>query len=383
MTCCEITCPKQPLKGDTSTVDLKKTPLYPLYAEFGAKTVEFGGWDMPVQFSSILQEHEAVRTKAGLFDVSHMGEFQVTGAEAAHFLQHVVTNDVGKLKPGMAMYSPMTNHQGGCVDDLLIYCFTVDKYWVVVNAGNIDKDFQWLSNHADGFDVHLENHSAGIALLALQGPLSETILQPLTTVDLSQLQFYRFVEGEVAGMSMVISRTGYTGEDGFEMYVDAVHSGSLWRQLMDQGSPVGLIPCGLGARDTLRLEAKLPLYGHELTDDITPLEAGLGMFVKLDVGDFVGRDVLAKQKEDGVSRKIVGVQLLERGIPRADYRVFSGEKEVGFFTSGTMSPTLKTAIGLALVDIDVSAVDTPLEVDIRGKRVPATVVKTPFYKRAR
>lgn len=338
---------------------------------------------MPVQFSSILQEHEAVRTKAGLFDVSHMGEFDVVGGGAADFLQYMVTNDVGKLEPGMATYSPMVNHEGGCVDDLLIYCKARDKFMVVVNAGNIDKDFQWLSEHAKGFDVTLTNESSEIALLALQGPLSEQILQPLTSEDLSDVKFYRFVEGEVAGIPMIISRTGYTGEDGFELYVKADRVQALWRSLLERGTPFGLIPCGLGARDTLRLEAKLPLYGHELTNEITPLEAGLGMFVKFDKGDFIGRAVLARQKEQGVSRKVVAVQLLERGIPRADYRVLRHGTDVGYFTSGTMSPTLKTAIGLALVDIDCIAIDTALEADIRGKNVSALVVKAPFYKRAR
>jgi aminomethyltransferase len=364
-------------------VDLKRTPLFPLYAEYGAKTVEFGGWNMPVQFSSILQEHEAVRTKAGLFDVSHMGEFEVTGPDAESFLQYMVTNDVSKLEPGMALYSPMANEEGGCVDDLLIYRFSVDKFWVVVNAGNIDKDYEWMSGYAEKYDVHLENRSEDIALLALQGPAAESILQTLTTVDLGTVKFYRFVEGEVASIPMVISRTGYTGEDGFELYVRGNKSPQLWTALLQAGVAFGLIPCGLGARDTLRLEAKLPLYGHELTDDISPLEAGIGMFVKLDKGDFVGRSVLADQKANGVQRKVVGVQLLERGIPRADYRVLWNGKDVGFFTSGTMSPTLKTAIGLALVSLDASGIDTPLEADVRGKAVPSVVVKTPFYKRSR
>lgn len=338
---------------------------------------------MPVQFSSILQEHEAVRTKAGLFDVSHMGEFEVTGPDSESFLQYMVTNDVSKLEPGMALYSPMANEVGGCVDDLLIYRFSADKFWVVVNAGNIDKDFAWMSGYAKAYDVHLENRSADIALLALQGPEAESILQTLTSVDLSSVKFYRFVEGEVASIPMVISRTGYTGEDGFELYVTGTKSPELWTALLQAGAAYGLIPCGLGARDTLRLEAKLPLYGHELTDDISPLEAGLGMFVKLDKGDFVGRSVLAEQKANGIQRKVVGVQLLERGIPRADYRVLRDGKDVGFFTSGTMSPTLKMAIGLALVSMDASAIDTPLEADVRGKAVPSVVVKTPFYKRSR
>lgn len=363
-------------------VELKKTALFPLYAQYGAKTVEFGGWDMPVQFGGILAEHEAVRTKAGLFDVSHMGEFLVEGPDATDYLSHMVTNDLGKISPGMAMYSPMTYENGTCVDDLLIYCFSQEKYWIVVNAGNIDKDFAWFEDHKANFNVSLTDLSNETSLLALQGPLSETILQPLTQTDLSTLRYYRFTEGVVKDIPVLISRTGYTGEDGFELYVNAEYAQSLWTELVKSGEPFGLVPCGLGCRDTLRLEARLPLYGHELTESITPLEAGLGMFVKLDKAEFIGKQALQAQKEQGLKRKVVGIQLKERGIPRADYRVFVDGQDVGFFTSGTMSPTLKTSIGLALIDTAHSAVGTQIEVDIRGKRVAGEVVKTPFYKRA-
>jgi aminomethyltransferase len=366
----------------THPVDLKRTPLFPLYAEFGAKTIEFGGWDMPVQFSSILQEHEAVRTRVGLFDVSHMGEFEVVGSDARSFIQRMVTNDVNKLEPGMAMYSPMTYDHGGCVDDLLVYCFDDSKFWIVVNAGNIDKDYAWLESHKGSFDVSLTNRSDDTALLAVQGPMAEAVLKTLTPVDVSSIRYYRFLEGEVAGVPVIISRTGYTGEDGFELYAAAKDAQTLWRALLDAGRDFGILPCGLGCRDTLRLEARLPLYGHELTEHITPLEAGLGMFVKLDKGDFIGREALAKQKADGVTRKIVGVQLLDRGIPRQDYRLYADGQEVGYFTSGTMSPTLKIPIGLALIDVSKAAIGTQLEADIRGKRVRAEVVKTPFYKRS-
>lgn len=364
---------------------LKRTPLYPLYAKYGAKTVEFGGWEMPVQFSGILDEHQAVRERVGLFDVSHMGEFEVRGSDAQAFLQKLVTNDVSRLQPGMAMYSPMTYESGTCVDDLLVYRFDSDRFWVVVNAGNIDKDFAWMMEHTDGFDVRLENQSTGIALLALQGPLAQAVLQPLTPVDLENLAYYRFVEGQVGDLSVVISRTGYTGEDGFEFYTKANDAERLWELLLTAGKDQGIAPCGLGARDTLRLEARLPLYGHELTDEISPLEVGLGIFVKLNKGDFVGRAALAEQKENGIPRKLVGLELLERGIPRADYRVYStdasGSRDIGFVTSGTMSPTLKQPIGLALIERSYGELETELEVEIRGKRVRAKVVPTPFYKR--
>jgi len=362
-------------------VELKQTPLFPLYAEHGAKTVEFGGWDMPVQFTGIIAEHEAVRQHVGLFDVSHMGEFEVDGEDARAFIQHMVTNDVNKLTSGGAMYSPMTYEDGGCVDDLLVYCFSDTHFWIVVNAGNIDKDFAWLQSHVEGFSVRLTDKSNNIALLALQGPNAVPLLQLLSTESISELPNFRFVETTVDGVRAVVSRTGYTGEDGFELYVSAADAGKLWRSLVNNGQAHGIQLCGLGCRDTLRMEARLPLYGHELTDKISPLEAGIGMFVKLDKGEFIGRDALCAQKEAGLTRKLVGVILLERGIPRADYKLFAGDEEVGYFTSGTMSPTLKAPVGLALVNIAYATIGTKLTVDIRGKRVAAEIVKTPFYKR--
>lgn len=361
---------------------LLRTPLFPAYAELGAKTVEFGGWEMPVQFAAgINAEHEAVRERVGLFDVSHMGEYEVTGRDAQRFLQHLVTNDVDKLHPGMAMYSPMTNDQGGCVDDLLVYCFAEDRYWTVVNAGNIAKDFAWMESHRGGYDVTLRDRSQEVALLALQGPRAEELLQTLTDEPLNEIRSYRFREGEAAGVSSVISRTGYTGEDGFELYLPASQAMALWRRLLAAGEAFGMRPCGLGARDTLRLEARLPLYGHEITDDITPLEAGLAPFVKLDAAEFPGHAVLARQKEQGRGRKLVGLRMTERGIPRAGYGVYKDDEAIGFITSGTMSPTLHEAIGLALVAADAASVGDALTVDIRGKRTACEVVKTPFYKR--
>lgn len=362
--------------------ELKRTPLYPVYHEHGAKTVDFGGFEMPVQFSGIIAEHEAVRTAAGLFDVSHMGEFIVRGANAKEFIQRMVTNDVMKLEPGMAMYSPMTYPDGGTVDDLLVYCTEPMEFMVVVNASNIDKDFAWMKAHAnDDEDVSLSDKSSEIALLALQGPKAEQILQVLVDVDLSELAFYRFKTAHIAETEGIVSRTGYTGEDGFELYIPSTDAVSLWNALLEIGTSKGLLPCGLGARDTLRLEAKLPLYGHELTENISPLEAGLSMFVKLESGDFIGRDALLTLKSVGVKRKIVGLKMIDKGIPRAGYTVLSGDKEIGVVTSGTMSPTLKYPIALAIIDSDFGQLGSNLVVDVRGKRLIAEVVKTPFYRR--
>ena len=365
------------------TLALKRTPLYPLYTKYGAKVVEFGGWEMPVQFSSILKEHEAVRTRVGLFDVSHMGEFSCVGPGAMSFLQELVTNDVFKLVPGRAMYSPMVNASGTTVDDLLIYCFTPTEFWIVVNAGNIDKDWQWMNSLANHHEVTLRDISSQTALLALQGPLAQSVLQRFTPVDLSTIRFYRFAKGDVLGVPCVISRTGYTGEDGFELYAPCEAAEKLWSTILADKSAEGVVPCGLGARDTLRLEATLPLYGHELTEEIGPLEAGLHAFVKLDKESFVGKDALAKQAKDGLSRRVVGLVVKERGIPRAGYRVFQGDKDIGHVTSGTMSPTLGEPIALAILETPYTSVGLNVEIDIRGKRVSATVVETPFYRRSK
>ncbi|MCL6444213.1 MAG: glycine cleavage system aminomethyltransferase GcvT [Alicyclobacillus sp.] len=362
---------------------MKKTPLHALYAEFGARTVEFNGWEMPVQFTSILAEHEAVRTRAGMFDISHMGEFEISGPDSRRFLQYMLTNDVSKLAPGAALYSPLVRPDGGCVDDLLAYCFSDARIWVVVNAGNIEKDLAWLQQHRSGFDVTIRDCSDEVALLALQGPNSAAILQRLTSVSLSNIAYYHFVEGAVADTRCLVSRTGYTGEDGFELYCAATDAARLWRALWDAGQPYGLLACGLGCRDTLRLEAGLPLYGHELTEQITPLEAGLGPFVKLEKGAFMGREALSAQRAEGVRRKLAGIVVRDRGIPRAGYGVFQGDVEVGFVTSGTMSPTLKVPIGLVLIDAAAANVGKTLTVDTRGRRVAAEVVKTPFYRRSK
>ncbi|MBA2873452.1 glycine cleavage system aminomethyltransferase GcvT [Thermaerobacillus caldiproteolyticus] len=363
---------------------LKRTPLFSVYARYGAKTIDFGGWELPVQFSSIKEEHEAVRTRAGLFDVSHMGEIEVKGSDSFAFLQKVMTNDVAKLTEGRAQYTLMCYENGGTVDDLLIYKKADDYYLLVVNAANIEKDFEWLNQHAFG-DVELVNISTEIAQLALQGPLAEHVLQKLTEVDLSQIKFFGFRDDvEFQGVKSLVSRTGYTGEDGFEIYCRAGDAVTLWKAILEAGKEEGVLPCGLGARDTLRFEATLPLYGQELSKDITPIEAGLGFAVKTNKEvDFIGKDVLKKQKEEGTLRKLVGIEMIDKGIPRHGYQVFSGDEEIGVITTGTQSPTLKKNIGLALIKTEFSTLDTEVEVDIRGRRLKAKVVETPFYKRAK
>ncbi|QPA30037.1 glycine cleavage system aminomethyltransferase GcvT [Thermaerobacillus caldiproteolyticus] len=363
---------------------LKRTPLFSVYARYGAKTIDFGGWELPVQFSSIKEEHEAVRTRAGLFDVSHMGEIEVKGSDSFAFLQKVMTNDVAKLTEGRAQYTLMCYENGGTVDDLLIYKKADDYYLLVVNAANIEKDFEWLNQHAFG-DVELVNISTEIAQLALQGPLAEQVLQKLTEVDLSQIKFFGFRDDvEFQGVKSLVSRTGYTGEDGFEIYCRAGDAVTLWEAILEAGKEEGVLPCGLGARDTLRFEATLPLYGQELSKDITPIEAGLGFAVKTNKEvDFIGKDVLKKQKEEGTLRKLVGIEMIDKGIPRHGYQVFSRDEEIGVITTGTQSPTLKKNIGLALIKTEFSTLDTEVEVDIRGRRLKAKVVETPFYKRAK
>ncbi|MDF2669919.1 MAG: gcvT [Paenibacillus sp.] len=363
---------------------LKQTPLYPLYAKYGGKTIDFGGWDLPVQFTGIQNEHDAVRLRAGLFDVSHMGEFIVTGTGVTAFLQRMTTNDVTKLETNQAQYSLLCYPDGGVVDDLLIYKLAEDRYMLVVNASNIDKDFEWLESHLDSSeDVSLVNISDQTSLIALQGPASLAIIGKLTDAPLEELRSYRFIpEIQVAGVEALVSRTGYTGEDGFELYVDAEDASTVWEKLLEAGADEGIVAAGLGARDTLRFEARLPLYGQELSDTITPLEAGVGFFVKLDKGDFIGREALVALKEQGLPRKLVGIEMIDRGIPRSHYPVFSAEgQQIGEVTTGTQSPTLKRNIGMALLNKEYTALDSEIYVEIRGKRLKAVVVKTPFYKR--
>lgn len=361
---------------------LKRTPLFDVYKNYGGKTIDFGGWELPVQFSSIKEEHEAVRTKAGLFDVSHMGEIEVKGTDSLLYLQKMMTNDISKLKIGAAQYTAMCYENGGTVDDLLVYKMAEDDYLLVVNASNIDKDFDWLSAHVEG-EVTLNNISEKMAQLALQGPVAEKVLQKLTGEDLSGIGFFKFQENvTINGKSALVSRTGYTGEDGFEIYCASEHVIELWNTILEVGKEDGVLPCGLGARDTLRFEATLALYGQELSPEITPFEAGIGFAVKLNKEvDFIGKEALAKQKEISIPRKLVGIEMIERGIPRHGYAVFHGETKVGEVTTGTQSPTLKKNIGLALIYRQFSELDTELDIEIRGKKVKAKIVPTPFYKR--
>lgn len=370
------------LKEGNLVTSLKRTPIYPLYKNYGGKTINFGGWEMPVQFSSIKEEHRAVRENAGLFDVSHMGEILVKGKNSFHFLQTLITNDLSKLKPGGTQYTAICYENGGVVDDLLIYQLDSDEYLLVVNAANTDKDFEWLQkNRID--DVQIENVSDQYALLALQGPKSQEILQLLVDLDLNEIKPFRFQNNlKVAGVNSLVSRTGYTGEDGFEIYCPPEEAPYLWEKLLEVGTSYGLLPCGLGARDTLRFEAGLPLYGQELSEKISPLEAGISFVVKLNKEeDFIGKNALKEQKEKGVERKLVGIEMIDRGIPRQGYKVFFDNNEIGIITSGTQSPTLNKNLGLALLQSEYGELDTQVEVSIRGKMLKAKIVPIPFYSR--
>ncbi|WP_172794008.1 glycine cleavage system aminomethyltransferase GcvT [Sporosarcina sp. HYO08] len=362
--------------------ELKRTVLFDRYAEYGGKTIDFGGWELPVQFSSIKAEHEAVRTKAGLFDVSHMGEVVVRGEGALAYLQKLVTNDVSKLKDGQAQYTAMCYENGGTVDDLLIYKRADNDYLLVVNASNIEKDLEWMQQYVSE-NVEIDNQSDNYALLALQGPVAQSVLQKLTDEPLADIKFFRFKENvNIAGHEVLVSRTGYTGEDGFEIYgsPEAIHA--LWPAILEAGEAEGVVPAGLGARDTLRFEAGLPLYGQELSKDISPLETGLGFVVKLNKAeDFIGKEALAAQKENGVPRKLVGVEMIDKGIPRTGYKVFIGDEEIGEVTTGTQSPTLKKNIGFALLKTEHTQEGTEVEIEVRNRRLKAVIIPTPFYKR--
>ncbi|RAL22705.1 glycine cleavage system aminomethyltransferase GcvT [Thermoflavimicrobium daqui] len=368
----------------TTNQELKRTPLFPVYQKYGAKTIDFGGWELPVQFTSILDEHQAVRTKAGLFDVSHMGEVLLKGEGAIDSLQYLMTNDIRRLSINQAMYTAMCYPDGGTIDDLLIYKLAEDEYLLVINASNINKDVKWIEEHVNS-KTTVKNISSEVALLALQGPLAEAVLQKLTSVNLSEIGFFHFLpKVDISGIEVLVSRTGYTGEDGFELYLDAKDAESLWDKILEAGKEEGVLPCGLGARDTLRFEAKLPLYGQELSADISPLEAGIGFAVKVNKeNDFIGKEALKEQKEKGLSRKLVGIEMVGRGIPRHGYAVYAIDKAepIGFVTSGTHSPTLKKNLGFALIQAEYASVGTPVAVEIRNKRVEAVTVKTPFYKR--
>jgi len=362
---------------------LKKTPLNEVEKELGGKMVDFGGWELPVQYSGILEEHEAVRTKAGVFDVSHMGEITVKGPQALEFLQKTTSNDVSQLTDGRAQYTGLLYPNGTFVDDIIIYRISEHDYFIVVNASNSDKDLEWFRSQQGILDVAIVNESANWAQLAIQGPEAEKKLQPLTDIELSKIKYYRFERGNVDHAPAIVSRTGYTGEDGFEVYIAPDHAPKLMKKLVHEG----VKPAGLGARDTLRLEAKMALYGNDIDDTTTPIQADLAWIVKLDKkidgGPFNGHDVLAKEKADGPPRKLVGFEMVDRGIARHGFKIVEGGKEIGVVTSGTHSPTLKKSIGLAYLPLDKSAQGSEFTIDIRGKEARARVVPTPFYKRAK
>jgi aminomethyltransferase len=367
---------------EAATGTLRKTPLHAVHREMGAKMVPFGGWEMPVEYTGLIAEHNAVRRGAGLFDVSHMGELELEGPGSLAFLQRVTSNNAARLQVGHAQYSALPLANGAPVDDVVVLRRAPERYLLVVNAGNIDKDFRWLLAQAPE-GCTLQDRSDEHALIALQGPASVGILQPLTAIELSSLAYYHFAEGDVEGQPALVSRTGYTGEDGFEIMVPPERAEPLWRRLVESGKDKGLMPAGLGARDTLRLEARMCLYGADMDETTTLVVAGLGWIVSLDEakGDFIGRPVLQEQKKNGAPRKLVGFEVVGRGIARQGYAVYLGGQAVGAVTSGSYAPFLQKNIGLCYLPSARAAVDTEFDVDIRGRRVPARVVATPFYKR--
>ena len=359
---------------------LKRTPLYAAHRRARAKMVEFAGWEMPVQYTGVIEEHRAVRQRAGLFDVSHMGEIEIQGPDAVECCQRISANDVSRMKVFQAQYNLLLNDQGGVVDDVIFYRLEPNQFLICVNASNSDKDFAWIQAHAAG-QVEVKNESAQYAQLALQGPSAEKILQPLTTVELGEMKSFHFAFGDVGSVRCMVARTGYTGEAGFELYCRAGDAERLWTTLLEAGAAEGLLPVGLGARDTLRLEKAYPLYGHELDDTTTPLEAGLEWVTKFSKPSFIGREVLVRQKEAGVTRKLVGLELTEPGIARSEYPIFKNEKAIGRVTSGTQSPTLGRAIALGYVSVEEAQVDNGVEVEIRGRKTRAKIVSLPFYGR--
>jgi aminomethyltransferase len=359
---------------------LKRTPVFDIHQQLGGKIVPFAGYEMPVQYSAgIIAEHQAVRRAAGIFDVSHMGELDVRGGDALGFLQYVTTNDVAKLAVGQAQYSAICNDDGGILDDCIVYRFE-DRYMVVVNASNIDKDRNWIGQYAGRFDTTVTDESEQTGLIALQGPKAQEILSRLTDHDLEAIRYYHFAEGRVDGVDAVISRTGYTGEDGFELYLPAGRTAHVWMRLLEVGTADGLLPAGLGARDSLRLEMGYALYGNDMDERRSPLEAGLGWITKLDKGDFVGRDAIAAAKDTGVREKLAGFICQERGFPRHGYEVRVNGEPAGEVTSGIVSPMLQQGIGMCYVPADAAKAGTRIDIMVRDKAIPAEIVRPPFYR---
>lgn len=367
-----------------SDTKLQKTPLNEVHRNLGGKMVDFGGWDMPVQYTAgTLTEHLRTREFCGLFDVSHMGEIHVDGKDAIAFINSLTTNNVENLVDGQAHYSALTYENGTVVDDLLVYRFGEEKLLLVVNAATQDKDWEWISNHRGDYDVDLRHASIEYCQIAIQGPKALEILQTLTETNLDEIKYYHFTNGEVDGVASIISRTGYTGEDGFEVYADADKAVQLWNKMLEAGNfgeDDGILPCGLAARNTLRLESAMSLYGHEISDEITPLEANLGWICKLK-NDFIGRDALKQQKAEGMKRKLVGFEMTDRGIARDDMDVYINDQKLGKVTSGSHAPYLKKAIGLAFVPVEFANIGQEIKIDVRGKHLAAEIVPTPFYKR--
>jgi aminomethyltransferase len=371
------------MNSNAAPPTLKRTPLNAAHRALGARMVEFGGWDMPVEYTGITEEHLAVRTAAGLFDVSHMGEIEIAGADALATVQWLTSNDASNLVVGQAQYSALVTERGTFVDDLLVYRLLDDHFMLVVNASNIMKDFDWISRQAKGLggDAAVVNTSSRYALVAIQGPRAVEILQTLTDIDLAAIRYYWFAAGEVSGIRATVSRTGYTGEDGFEIFVAPAQAERLWNALLAAGAEAGIRPCGLGARDTLRLEAAMRLCGSDMDDQTTVLEAGLGWIVGWEKPAFVGAEPLREQKSRGVDRKLAAFEIKDRGIARHGHAVMDGSDTVGVVTSGTQTPFLKKAIGFAMVPAAMARVGAAFEIDVRGRRVKAEVVPEPFYKR--
>lgn len=359
---------------------MKKTALYDIHKKNKAKMVEFAGWEMPVVYSSLKSEHKAVRENAGLFDVSHMGEIDVTGAEALDFCQHVTTNDVKTLEDNKAQYTIVCNEEGNVLDDVIIYKISDNRLFFCINASNIDKIYDWFKKQSQGYDVEVSNVSDQYSQIAIQGPRSGEILKRVAGDEISNIKRFRFDFLDWNGTEIMVARTGYTGEDGYEVFLPWDKGPELWEALLKEGESYGVESCGLGARDTLRIEATLPLYGHEISEDINPLEAGLDKYVKFNSDDFIGKKKLDTIREKGLKRKLIGFEMTERGIPRSEYKIHNNGDEIGFVTSGTMSPTLNKPIGLGLVNSDAD-LNGEIYVEIRGKKRKAKIVEVPFYNK--
>ncbi|MBT3181876.1 MAG: glycine cleavage system aminomethyltransferase GcvT [Deltaproteobacteria bacterium] len=359
----------------------KHTPLYDEHVKLGGRMVDFADWEMPVQYTGVIDEHKAVRSAAGLFDVSHMGQIEICGKDAEAYVQYLTTNDAKKIIDGKAQYSILCNERGTVVDDVIVYRFTNERYILVVNASNVEKDFNWIKEHERG-EIEINDISDSYALIAFQGPKSISILQEFTDIDLDSIETYNFREGMLADKAnCIIAKTGYTGEEGVEIFSQPADAPAIWQTLLERGMPQGVRPAGLGARDTLRLEMKYSLYGHEIDDETTPLEAGLSWVVKLDTtDDFIGKQALIEFKEKGATRKLVGFKMIDKGIPRQGYPIITNDKANGIVTSGTMSPSLGEAIGIGFVPKDNGKIGMEFSIDIRGRSRKAEVVKTPFYK---